>query len=111
MARHPSLKPQSFLRQLVFVALPLGEGLVVDPFMGSGSTVAAAEYLGFSAIGLERDAKFFAMAENAIPALASIEVDQAEREEIIESQLKLLEGVDLDGGKSSLLPSCRIRYA
>jgi site-specific DNA-methyltransferase (adenine-specific) len=38
---HPSLKPQSFLRKVVYSALPLGEGIVVDPFMGSGSTVAA----------------------------------------------------------------------
>lgn len=42
IADHPSLKPQSFLRQVVHAALPLGTGLVVDTFMGSGSTVAAA---------------------------------------------------------------------
>jgi site-specific DNA-methyltransferase (adenine-specific) len=40
IADHPSLKPQSFLRQVVHAALPLGEGIIVDPFMGSGSTVA-----------------------------------------------------------------------
>ena len=43
IADHPSLKPQAFLRQLVYAVLPLGEGVIVDPFMGSGSTVAAAE--------------------------------------------------------------------
>ena len=46
IAVHPSLKPQSFLRQVVYAALPLGEGIIVDPFMGSGSTVAAAESIG-----------------------------------------------------------------
>ncbi|MFN4294857.1 MAG: site-specific DNA-methyltransferase, partial [Thermoflexales bacterium] len=35
IAGHPSLKPQSFLRQIVYVALPLGEGIVLDPFKGA----------------------------------------------------------------------------
>src|SRR5437016_6669211 len=42
IAPHPSLKPQSFLRQIVRAALPFGQGVILDPFMGSGSTVAAA---------------------------------------------------------------------
>ena len=46
IAGHPSIKPQSFLRRLVFASLPLGEGIVADPFMGSGSTIAAAKRLG-----------------------------------------------------------------
>jgi site-specific DNA-methyltransferase (adenine-specific) len=110
IADHPSLKPQSFLRQIVYVSLPLGEGVVVDPFMGSGSTVAAAEYLGLNAIGLERDAKFFAMAAKAVPTLACLEPDVQEREEIVEGQLKLLEEAPLNGDKSSSLPSSRSRY-
>jgi site-specific DNA-methyltransferase (adenine-specific) len=110
IANHPSLKPQSFLRQIVYVALPLGEGIVADPFMGSGSTVAAAEHLGLHSIGLERDAKFFAMAAKAVPVLASIVPDQEEKEEIIEGQLKLLEEAHLNGDKPNLLPSSCIRY-
>ncbi len=70
VAPHPSLKPQAFLRKLVRAALPLGEGVVLDPFMGSGSTLAAALALGYRAIGIERDGEFFEMAESAIPALA-----------------------------------------
>ncbi len=46
IADHPSLKPQSFLRQLVHAALPLGVGIIADPFMGSGSTIAATAALG-----------------------------------------------------------------
>ncbi len=38
LAQHPSLKPQAFLRQLVRGVLPLGKGVVLDPFAGSGST-------------------------------------------------------------------------
>jgi len=111
IAAHPSLKPQSFLRQIVRPALPLGEGVVVDPFMGSGSTVAAAEHLGLHSIGLERDANFFAMAEKAVPRLAALTPDRAEKEEIIEEQFQLLEEVDLNTGKSNSLPSSRIRCA
>jgi site-specific DNA-methyltransferase (adenine-specific) len=72
LAPHPSLKPQAFLRRVVRAALPLGKGLVLDPFMGSGSTIAAATALGYGAIGLERDGEFFELARTAIPALASL---------------------------------------
>jgi len=72
IAPHPSLKPQAFLRQLVRAALPLGEGTILDPFMGSGSTIAAAAALGLRAIGLEADPQYFAMAEAAIPRLARL---------------------------------------
>jgi len=40
----PSLKPQSFLRQLVRGVFAFGEGVVLDPFAGSGSTLAAAKF-------------------------------------------------------------------
>lgn len=48
IAQHPSLKPQAFLRQVVHAILPLGEGVVLDPFAGSGSTLAAAKAVGYS---------------------------------------------------------------
>ncbi len=72
IASHPSLKPQSFLRQIVYASLPLGEGLIVDPFMGSGSTIAAAEAVGYSAIGVERYPEYYAMSLKAIPQLAKL---------------------------------------
>jgi site-specific DNA-methyltransferase (adenine-specific) len=72
IAAHPSLKPQAFMRQIVRAALPLGEGVVLDPFMGGGSTVAAAYAVGYASIGIEIDADFFAMAKEAIPKLAAL---------------------------------------
>jgi site-specific DNA-methyltransferase (adenine-specific) len=72
---HPSLKPQSFLRQVVRAALPLGTGIVLDPFMGSGSTVAAAEAQGVSSIGVERFVDYFEMGQQAIPRLAHLAVE------------------------------------
>lgn len=69
LAPHPSLKPQSFLRQLVRSSLPLGEGVILDPFAGSGSTLAAAEAVGYASIGVEKDDRYFEMASTAIPKL------------------------------------------
>ncbi|MCI0332556.1 MAG: site-specific DNA-methyltransferase [Planctomycetes bacterium] len=74
IASHPSLKPQSFLRRVVHAALPLGEGIVVDPFMGSGSTIAAAEAIGVSSLGVERNREYYNLARKAIPRLRAIEV-------------------------------------
>jgi len=67
---HPSLKPQDFMRQVVRAALPLGTGIVLDPFMGGGSTIAAAVAVGYDSVGIELDAAFFAATEKAIPLLA-----------------------------------------
>jgi len=74
IADHPSLKPQSFLRQVVHAALPLGVGVIADPFMGSGSTVAAAEALGAQCVGVERVAEYYALSQVAIPQLAALAV-------------------------------------
>jgi site-specific DNA-methyltransferase (adenine-specific) len=71
-APHPSLKPQHFLRQVVRAALPLGCGVVLDPFMGSGSTIAAATANGLQSVGLEVNADYFALAQSAIPKLAAL---------------------------------------
>lgn len=71
LAPHPSLKPQAFLRQLVRGVLPLGEGIVLDPFAGAASTLAAAQAVGYDSIGIERDASYFEMASSALPRLAS----------------------------------------
>ncbi len=69
---HPSLKPQSFVRQVVRACLPLGAGIVLDPFMGGGSTIAAAVSIGYESIGIEVDPQFFDAAAAAIPALAAL---------------------------------------
>jgi DNA modification methylase len=72
LAPHPSLKPQRFLRALVRGVLPLAEGVILDPFAGSGSTLAAAESVGYASIGVESDPRYFALARGAIPKLAAL---------------------------------------
>lgn len=76
IAPHPSIKPQIFLRQLVYASLPLGKGTILDPFAGSGSTLAAAECFGFDSIGIEKDYKFYKMGIDAIPKLAELYPEQ-----------------------------------
>lgn len=71
VSNHPCLKPQHFMRILVRALLPLGEGIVLDPFMGSGSTLAAAEAVRYDSIGVELDKEYFKLAREAIPRLAS----------------------------------------
>jgi DNA modification methylase len=78
LAPHPSLKPQAFLRQVVRAVLPLGEGLVLDSFAGSGSTLAAAEALGYASVGIESDAVSVAIAREAIPALTNYRREERE---------------------------------
>ncbi|MGC1456755.1 MAG: DNA methyltransferase [Steroidobacteraceae bacterium] len=72
IAPHPSLKPQAFLRQLVRASLPLGVGIVCDPFAGSASTLAAAQAVGYCAIGTERDARYYRMGSRAFAKLAAL---------------------------------------
>jgi site-specific DNA-methyltransferase (adenine-specific) len=76
IAPHPSLKPQAFLRKIARAALPLGAGIVLDPFAGAGSTLAACEYIGYSSIGVEIDESYVEIAKTAIPRLIEY---QAER--------------------------------
>lgn len=74
LANHPSLKPQDFLRKVVKGILPLGEGTVLDPFAGSGSTLAAAEAVGYSSIGIELDPAYVELAKSAIPRLSQYQI-------------------------------------
>jgi len=74
IANHPSVKPQSFLREVVYSILPLGKGIILDPFMGSGSTIAAAEALGLTAIGIEKNQQYYQTAKNSASRLSRVKV-------------------------------------
>jgi DNA modification methylase len=59
---HPTQKPTELMRHLVRLVTPTG-GVVLDPFLGSGTTALAAEMEGFEWIGIEREAEYVAIAE------------------------------------------------
>jgi len=74
LAPHPSLKPQAFLRHIVRAVLPVGEGVVADPFAGAASTLAAANAVGYVSIGVEKDPSYFEIAQKALPLLTALRV-------------------------------------
>ena len=60
---HPTVKPTDLMAYLCRLVTPPG-GVVLDPFMGSGTTGKAALSEGFSFIGIERDAEYYAICES-----------------------------------------------
>lgn len=54
---HPTEKPTALLQTLLSVVCPV-DGIVLDPFAGSGSTLTAAASTGRTAIGIEADERF-----------------------------------------------------
>jgi DNA modification methylase len=62
---HPTVKPTDLMRYLCRLVTPPG-GVVLDPFMGSGSTGKAAVLEGFGFVGIEREAEYHAIAEARI---------------------------------------------
>lgn len=65
---HPTVKPTDLMRYLCRLVTPPG-GVVLDPFMGSGSTGKAAVLEGFQFIGIERDAEYLEIARARINAV------------------------------------------
>ena len=62
---HPTVKPTDLMRYLCRLVTQPG-GIVLDPFMGSGSTGKAAKREGFDFIGIERDEAYFEIAKKRI---------------------------------------------
>ena len=63
--RHPTVKPVALMRYLVKLVTP-PDGLVLDPFMGSGSTGIAALAEGFLFQGIEQELEYFNLARQRI---------------------------------------------
>lgn len=62
---HPTVKPKKLMSYLCKLITPPG-GVVLDPFMGSGSTGIAASADGFGFIGIEREPDYFKIAQKRI---------------------------------------------
>jgi site-specific DNA-methyltransferase (adenine-specific) len=86
IAPHPSLKPQEFLRKLVAGVLPLGEGIVLDPFAGSGSTLASANAIVFRSVCVELRARYVDLARIAIPQLGRLDAIDPVLPELLDAQ-------------------------
>jgi site-specific DNA-methyltransferase (adenine-specific) len=77
---HPTVKPVALMRWLVRLVTPPG-GVVLDPFMGSGTTGMACQYERLAFIGIEREAEWMEVARRRVLSVAplfagSVEGDQ-----------------------------------
>lgn len=63
---HPTVKPLALIEYLCKLTRPPDGGFVLDPFMGSGTTALACQQTGRSFIGIEKDEKYFEIAEKRL---------------------------------------------
>jgi DNA modification methylase len=73
---HPTEKPVPVMQWLIEALCPAG-GLVLDPFMGSGTTLVAAKLLGRRAIGIELDATHCQTAVDRLTGTLSFDCQNA----------------------------------
>jgi site-specific DNA-methyltransferase (adenine-specific) len=64
-AIHPTQKPEGIIEPLLRYSVPPG-GLVLDPFMGSGTTLAVARELGMGAVGIEANETYYRAARDRL---------------------------------------------
>jgi site-specific DNA-methyltransferase (adenine-specific) len=63
---HPTVKPIKLMEYLIRLVMPPKDGILLDPFAGSGTTILAAKRLGFNAIGIEKQAEYVDIARARI---------------------------------------------
>jgi len=63
---HPTVKPLKLMKYIINLIMPPKDGLLLDPFAGSGTTILAAKELGYSAIGIEREKEYCEIAESRL---------------------------------------------
>lgn len=71
---HPTQKPEALLHRILLASSHAGD-LVLDPFLGSGTTAVAAKRLGRSYIGIERDAAYAEAANTRLEAVTPLDQD------------------------------------
>jgi DNA modification methylase len=76
---HPTVKPIELMRYLVRLVTPKG-GVVLDPFMGSGSTGVATLIEGFKFVGIEMDEDYFQIAKQRVKSFKKFSLFFEEKE-------------------------------
>jgi len=82
---HPTQKPEALLQRIILAASHVGD-VVLDPFMGSGTTAVAAKRLGRAFVGIEREAAYADAARTRLKDVkpldpASLQVAKGKRAE------------------------------
>lgn len=80
---HPTVKPIDLMRYLVRLVTP-PNGLVLDPFLGSGTTAIASRLEGFDCIGVEMDADYCDIATARIKHWCEVDVELLVHEPTVE---------------------------
>jgi len=80
---HPTVKPTDLMRYLCRLVTP-PNGIVLDPFMGSGSTGKAAMLEGFRFIGIELNPEYAEIASKRIQAVVEVKTDEPNLGELFE---------------------------
>lgn len=62
---HPTQKPEKLLAKIILASCP-ADGVVLDPFLGSGTTSVVAKKLGRQFVGIERDEHYACLAEKRL---------------------------------------------
>jgi DNA modification methylase len=63
---HPTVKPLKLMEYLIKLIMPPQNGILLDPFAGSGTTILAAKRLGFEAIGIEKQEEYCEIARKRL---------------------------------------------
>lgn len=71
---HPTQKPEKLIERMVLASSNPGD-LVVDPFLGSGTSAAVAKKLGRRYVGIEIDDKFSKMAAERLERVQNVHED------------------------------------
>ena len=105
---HNTQKPLDLLRRVILASTRAGD-VILDPFMGSGTTAAAAKELGRNFIGIERDESYVAAARARVDAvqpidLSDIEVTAPKRDEVRVAFKELIEAGLLYVGQTLVSP-------
>lgn len=109
---HPTQKPVDLMRWLVRLVTPSDGGVVLDPFLGSGTTGVAATLEGVRWIGIERDPVFYEIARQAAGAaeehvrrfglppldIATAEALRTREDRVLPGQLALFDADGTNGG-------------
>jgi site-specific DNA-methyltransferase (adenine-specific) len=90
---HPTVKPTDLMAYLIRLVTPKG-GIVLDPFMGSGSTGKAAVREGMDFIGIERETEYFEIAEARINWEISKPASKPSKTKKVEVEKKVEEKVN-----------------
>jgi site-specific DNA-methyltransferase (adenine-specific) len=90
---HPTVKPTDLMAYLIRLVTPKG-GIVLDPFMGSGSTGKAAVREGMDFIGIERETEYFEIAEARINWEISKPTSKPSKTKKVEVEKKVEEKVN-----------------